>query len=61
MSVVLDELPRLVFDFSLNNFQYSRTSRVTDPTVTDCSGNRTLKLNKYLVSIIKIVIKRVRV
>ena len=27
----------------------------------DCSVNQTLKLNKYLVSIIKIDIKRVRV
>ena len=30
------------------------------PTLTDCSVNRTLKLNKYLVSIIKIAIKTVR-
>ena len=36
---------------------YSRTSEFTDPTDTDCSVNRTLKLNKDLVSIIKSAIK----
>ena len=36
-----------------------RQYRVTDPTVTNCSVNQTLQLNSYLVSIIKISIKRV--
>ena len=33
--------------------------RVTDTNVTECSVNRTLELNKYLVSIIKIAIKSI--